>query len=169
MVEEFAMIVGLLSAFSAGREANKASDIAEFQHWLTKHKHEEIIELLKNDAETNSFVEAYLNQQIPEIQTKLDTIITLVQTIATERMGDNEVGYSGRHYLKGMVLIGLERVMHSGLGVNDFDMAYAHVTDIIGAESLYNQYVLERMIRDSLERKVTASNILGTYWADLID
>jgi len=34
MIEQFAVIVGLLSAFSSGREAKSALEIAEFQSWL---------------------------------------------------------------------------------------------------------------------------------------
>lgn len=42
MIAEFAQIVGLLSAFSSGRQGDEILDIAEFLKWLAEHNHEEI-------------------------------------------------------------------------------------------------------------------------------
>lgn len=168
MVEQLATIVGLLSAFSSGRGANKALDIAEFQVWLAEHNHENIVQLLNSDAKTNTFVKAYLNHQVPEIQSKLDTIINLVKIMANDREGD-EAGYTGKHYLKGVALLGLERVINSRLEPEEFDIAHSYVSEMIGEHSHYNKYVLEKMIRDCLHRKNTASHIMNMYWLDLIE
>jgi hypothetical protein len=167
MVEQFATIVGLLAAFSSGRGAKQAMDMAEFQAWLSEHNHEEIVRLLDTDAKTNTFVKAYLNQQIPEIQSKLDTVIELVQIMLSDRDTDDAV-YSGKHYLKGVVQLGLEQIIGSDLRPEDFDSAHSYLSDFIGEHSSYNKYVLEKMIRDSLERKHTASHILNVYWQDLV-
>lgn len=168
MVDQFAAIVGLLSAFSSGRNAKKALDVAEFQVWLSEHNHEDVVELINFDANINIFVKAYLNKQIPEIKNKLDTIIDLVR-----RLGHNnqmlETAFSGKSYLKGVLLLGLERLIESGLGVDDYDIAYSYIVDMIGSESRYNVYVLEKMIHVCLQRKNTASHVFYTYWPDLID
>lgn len=168
MVEQFATIVGLLSAFSSSRGTEQAIDMAEFQVWLSEHNHEDIVRLLNSDAKTNTFVKAYLNQQIPEIQSKLDTVIDLVRIMLSDRESD-EVVYSGKHYLKGVVLLGLERVIGSGLRPESFDIAHSYLHELIGEHSNYNEYVLEKMIRESLERKNTASHILNVYWPDLVE
>jgi hypothetical protein len=166
MIEQFAVIVGLLSAFSSGREAKAALDIAEFQGWLTEHNHEDIVQLLNSDMKTNIFVKSYLNQQIPEIQSKLDTIINLVQLMAND--GDSvEVEYSGKHYLKGIALLGLERVIHSNLSSDEFDIAHSYVVEMIGDDVSYNKYVLEKMVKDCLLRKNTASDTLNIHWLEL--
>lgn len=168
MVEQIATIVGLLSAFSAGRDAKKTSDIAEFQTWLSEHNHEDIVKLVTSDAKTNIFVKAYLNQQIPEIQSKLDRLINLVQVIANNSEA-NEVEYSGKHFLKGVLALGLERIIGSGLHSEEFEIAHSYVCEVIGEHSRYNKYVLEKMVRDCLQRKYTASQILNMYWLDLTE
>ena len=85
---EYASIVGLLSAFSASRNSQKAEDDQSFIEWLIKHKHEELaLEIQKNQS-TSIFIKAFLNKEIPEIQLKLDSILALVQ-IVTERLQEN--------------------------------------------------------------------------------
>jgi len=85
---EYASIVGLLSAFSASRNSQKAEDAQSFIEWLIKHKHEELaLEIQKNQS-TSIFIKAFLNKEIPEIQLKLDSILALVQ-IVTERLQEN--------------------------------------------------------------------------------
>ena len=166
MTEQFAVIVGLLSAFSSGREAKSALEIAEFQSWLAEHNHEDIVQLLNSDMKTNIFVKSYLNRQIPEIQSKLDTIINLVQVMANDSES-GEVEYSGKHYLKGVTLLGLERVIHSNLTSEEFDIAHSYVVEVIGDHSIYNKYVLEKMVRDCLLRKNAPSDILNIHWLEL--
>jgi hypothetical protein len=168
MVEQIATIVGLLSAFSAGRDAKKNSDMAEFQSWLSEHNHEDIVTLVASDTKTNIFVKAYLNQQIPEIQSKLDRLINLVQVIANGSEA-NEVEYSGKHFLKSVLTLGLERIIGSSLHSEEFEIAHSYVCEVIGEQSRYNNYVLEKMVRDCLQRKYTASQILNMYWLDLTE
>ncbi|ATG88401.1 hypothetical protein [Methylomonas koyamae] len=168
MVEQFATIVGLVSAFSSGRGAKQALDIAEFQAWLFEHNHGDIVKFLNSDTKVTIFVKAYLNQQIPEIQSKLDTIINLVQVMVGNSEAD-DVEYTGKHFLKGVVLLGLERVMSSGLQSEEFDIAHSYVCEMIGDHSYYNKYVLEKMVRDCLQRKNSASHVMNTYWLDLVE
>ena len=42
MIAEFAQIVGLLSAYSSGRQSAEILSITEFLQWLTDHNHAEI-------------------------------------------------------------------------------------------------------------------------------
>lgn len=170
MIDNFAQIVGLLSAFSSGREAKKTLDVVEFQQWLFKHNHEDVIQRLDSDAKTAIFVKAYLNQQVPEIQSKLDQIIDLVKAMAYSVSGEGQDGektFSGKHFLRGMLLLGLERVIHSDLKLEDIEFALAYVLEGIGDDIQYNEYVLERMIRESLSRNSTATEILSRYWLEL--
>jgi hypothetical protein len=81
----------------------------------------------------------------------------------------DEVEYSGKHFLKGVVLFGLERVMNSGLHSEEFDIAHSYVCEMIGEHSHYNKYVLEKMVRDCLQRKNSASHVMNTYWLDLVE
>lgn len=168
MVEQFAAIVGLLSAFSAGRGAKEALDVSEFQAWLSEHNHIDMLALINSDAKTNVFVKAYLNQQIPEIQSKLDTLINLVQVIA-EDGETKDVEYSGKSFLKGVLRLGLEHVISSELHLNDFEIAHSYVCDVIGEQVHYNKYVLEKIVRICLQRKHSVSKILSMYWLDLTE
>lgn len=168
MVDQIAAIVGLLSAFSSGRNAKKALDVAEFQVWLSEHNHEDILELINLDIRINVFVKAYLNKQIPEIQSKLDTIIDLVSVLGQYNQS-YEMEFTGKSYLKGVLLLGLERLINSGLGTDDFDIAHSYIVDFIGDDSKYNKYVLEKMVYVCLQKKNTASYVFYTYWPDLVE
>lgn len=166
MINEFAQIVGLLSAFSSGREAREALELAEFQNWLSQHNHQDIIRLIESDSNTAIFVKAYLNKEIPEIQGKLDKIIDLISTLTTVPEPD-QVTFSGKHFLRGVTLLGLEHVMHSNLLPEDFEFARSYLLEMVGEHCQYNEYVLEKMVRDCLLRKDTASEILNKFWLDL--
>lgn len=167
MIEQYTAIVGLVSAFSSGRGSQNALNIADFQVWLAEHNHEEVVQQLSTNVQTQIFVKAYLNRQLPEIQSKLDFIINLVGSLASEPLMDESV-FSGKHYLKGVVLLGIERIIESGLHSEDFDIAHSYVCELIGESIYYNRYVLEKIIRDSLLRNQTASHILNLYWLDLV-
>ena len=168
MIEQYAAIVGLVSAFASSRGSQKALDIAEFQAWLSEHNHEDIVRLLNANAKTHTFVKAYLNQQVPEIQTKLDTIINLVEVMASDSEESDDV-FSGKLYLKGVVLLGLERIIVSGLRSEDFEIAHAYMYEMIGEHSKYNKYVLEKIVRECLLRKNTAADVLNVYLTDLVE
>ena len=47
MIAEFAQIVGLLSAFSSGRQADEIINITKFLQWLTEHNHAEIRKMIE--------------------------------------------------------------------------------------------------------------------------
>ena len=140
MIEQYAVIVGLVSAFSSSRGAQTALDLAEFQSWLIEHNHEDIVQLLNVSAKTNTFVKAYLNQQVPEIQSKLDTIINLVEVMASDSE-NSEMEFSGQNFLRGVALLGLERVIGSRWQAGDFDAAHSYVLEMIGGHAQYNKYV----------------------------
>lgn len=168
MIEQYAVIVGLLSAFTTGRDVKKVLDITEFQAWLAEHNHEDLVGLIEADTKTNIFVKAYLNRQVPEIQRKLDTIIDLVKAMAGEEER-RENGFTGKNYLKGVLRIGLERLIDSRLNLNDFDIAHSYFCELIGDGIPYNKYVLEKIVRVCLERSYTSSEILEMYWLDLTE
>ncbi|MFT7014137.1 MAG: hypothetical protein ACJAY7_000063 [Pseudohongiellaceae bacterium] len=171
MIDQFAQIVGLLSAFSSSRASTKALDFSEFQHWLSHHNHKDILEGLESNAKTAIFVKAYLNQQLPEIQGKLDHVIDLVNAMASAVIGESQQGevvFSGRHYLKGVTLLGLETVIHSNLQSEGFKFAHAYMLEMIGDDVQYNEYVLDRMVRESLLRNCTATEIISKHWLELI-
>ncbi len=168
MIEQFATIVGLLSAFSSGRGVQDASGLAEFQTWLAEHNHKDIVHILENSSKTNIFVKAYLNNEIPEIQRKLDLITDLVLTFVKGPVQD-EAEFSGEHFLKGVMLLALERIIGSGLRQGDFDIALSYAEEMVGEHCDYNKYVFEKMIRECLRRQCTATAIQSTYWADLIE
>jgi len=166
MIEGYAVIVGLVSEFSSSRGSQKSLGIAEFQIWLSDHNHEDIVQLLNTISKTHIFVKAYLNQQVPEIQTKLDKIIGLVEVIAGDSDSADDF-FSGKYYLKGVLLFGLEHIIHSGLHPEDFEIAYAYIHEMIGEYSQYNKYELEKIIRECLQRKNAATHTLNVYFTDL--
>jgi hypothetical protein len=83
----YATIVGLLSAFTTGRDVEKNIEISEFTTWLLEHNHHKVVEVIERDRATSIFVKAFLNREIPEIQYKLDAILALVQSLL-ERQSD---------------------------------------------------------------------------------
>ena len=167
MIEQFAAIIGLLSAFSAGRDSKASLNISEFEAWLAKHNHEEILRSLNSNAKTNIFVKAYLNNEIPEIQGKLDSIIASIQLLASEQE-TTIAGYSGNNFLKGVLRLALERIIDSGLTKDDFDIAYFYTLDMLEDTVFFNKAALESMVRDCLLRKSSVSKILSLHWLDLV-
>jgi len=105
---------------------------------------------------------------VPEIQKKLDVIINLVKVMAGEEECRENI-FTGRNYLKGVLRIGLERLIDSRLNVSDFDLAHSYFCDLIGDGISYNKYVLEKIVRVCLERSYTSSEVLEMYWLDLTE
>lgn len=80
MVMEYASslatIAGLASAFLTGRDIKKGQELQEFIEWLIKHNHKELAEEIKKNQTTAISTKAFLNKEIPEIQSKLDSLIS---------------------------------------------------------------------------------------------
>lgn len=78
----FATIVGLLGAFSSGREAKSTAEIAEFTQWLVEHKHEDLAGLIEQNYNTTISIKALLNQQSAQLGQKLDSLAKSTARIA---------------------------------------------------------------------------------------
>ena len=68
----YATIVGLLSAFSSGRQADKSADLNEFTSWLMEHNHQELVDAIKQNQTTSIGIKSLLNQNASELNSKLD-------------------------------------------------------------------------------------------------
>jgi hypothetical protein len=83
----FATIVGLLSAFSSGRQSKGIAELTEFISWLIEHNHQELAKTIELNATTSASVKALLNQQNEELHYKLDGLGHAMALIAS-RMPD---------------------------------------------------------------------------------
>ncbi len=169
---EYASIVGLLSAFSASRNGQKAEDFQSFIEWLIKHNHAELaLEIQKNQS-TSVFIKAFLNKEIPEIQLKLDSILALVQII-TERLQENpespleqDLGY---RYAQRIVTFIFERFKHEKLRIENFDYALEITNELIhGHVKELNNYALKAMVRECLTARTSATEIVHKHWDSLV-
>ncbi|MDX1366812.1 hypothetical protein [Pseudomonas sp.] len=169
---EYASIVGLLSAFSASRNGQKAEDVQSFIEWLIKHNHEELASEIQKNQSTSVFIKAFLNKEIPEIQLKLDSILALVQ-IVTERLQENpeasleqDLGY---RYAQRIVTFMFERFKHEKFKIENLDYALEITNDLIhGHLKEFNTYVLEAMVRECLTSRISATEIVHKHWDSLV-
>ena len=67
IVESFATIISLASAFSTGRDINQNTSLIEFQSWLVESGHKNLSEDIANSHATGIYIKALLNQQLPLI------------------------------------------------------------------------------------------------------
>jgi len=87
MVAEFAMIVGLLSAFSSGRKGGENADLTEFLAWLTEHNHDEIRSSIERNQATTISIKALLNKGLDDVHKKLDDISNRIAILASRSEG----------------------------------------------------------------------------------
>lgn len=169
---EYASIVGLLSAFSASRNGQKAEGFQSFIEWLIRHNHEELaLEIQKNQS-ASIFIKAFLNKEIPEIQLKLDSILALVQ-IAAERLQDNpespleqDFGY---RYAQRILTFMFEHFKHEKFKIESLDYALEITKELIhGHLKDFNNYVLEAMVRECLTSRISATEIVHKHWDSLV-
>jgi hypothetical protein len=85
----FATIVGLLSAFSSGRQSQSTADVTDFIRWLMEHNHQELVSLIEKSYETSISIKALLNRQSSELNKKLGELAKTTALIAS-RMPDLE-------------------------------------------------------------------------------
>jgi hypothetical protein len=167
----YATIVGLLSAFSSGRDA-KNKDIQHFIEWLSNHNHQELAEEIQKNQKTTIFVKAFLNKEIPEIQLKLDSIIALVQALVERLQESPETPVEQRlshHYSQRIIIFLFEQFKEEKISMKNFQYALEETQQIIhGHLSDYNPYVLEAMVRECLSTRDTATEVVHKHWHNLI-
>lgn len=170
MIDEFAQIVGLLSAFTSSRDASKAQDFAEFNAWLMEHNHHEALKSINSNTKAISFVESYLNRQLPEIQSKIDILTAMVQVLIESQSNSNdEISPRRTAYVKNVLILILQRDIFEKYSVTDLDEILKYVEDIFIADGiLYNRYVLKEILRDTLSSKLSAYEIVNKHWNSLV-
>ncbi|MEJ1367987.1 MAG: hypothetical protein RPU34_12015 [Candidatus Sedimenticola sp. (ex Thyasira tokunagai)] len=94
MIAEFAQLVGLLSAYSSGKQADEILSITEFLQWLTEHNHAEIREIVEQNQSTLISIKALLNSGVDTINQKLDGISEQIAVLATRSNGIEELAAS---------------------------------------------------------------------------
>ena len=166
MIEEFSQIVGLLSAFTASRDGIKLQNVVEFNSWLLKHNHKEIVELVNNNASTSVFVKAFLNRELPQIQLKLDTLTAMVELLVKKQDEPAEnIKPANIHYAKNVLILMLQRDIAGKYSINDLDVVCKEIEEFLQGESInYNRYVLQQIVRECLECKETAYSIVNKHW-----
>lgn len=168
-IEQYTAIVGLLSAFTSGRDASKALSLAEFNAWLSEHSHSELITAIEQNAGVAIFIKAYLNRELPQIQTKLDALTSMIEVLV-ER-SDDQVSAGvlpGELYAKNVALLYLGKAMEYGRSV-DAQFIVDELEYILKQGSIsYHRDILHTMVEHAMSRTSTASTILGTFWGELI-
>ncbi len=169
----YATIVGLLSAFTTGRDFQKGLEMAEFEAWLIEHNHHQVMEEIEKDQATSVFVKAFLNREIPEIQYKLDAILALVHSLLERQteVADSTVGAPlNLHYGKRMLTFLFEMFKTNELTIANFDYALEETKDLInGHLQQVNPYVLESMVRECLSSGKLPTEIVHEHWFNLIE
>jgi len=96
MIAEFAQIVGLLSAFTAGRQSNELADTAEFLKYLTEHGHEDLRHAIEQNHNTTISIKALLNYRLDDVSEKLNGISNRLAILLSrsEGMEDLAVSYA---------------------------------------------------------------------------
>ncbi|AUD78951.1 hypothetical protein CW740_06685 [Kangiella profundi] len=79
----FATIIGLLSAFSSGRESKSIAELSEFIAWLIDHKHEELANTIEQNTDITVSIKALLNHHNDELHRKLDGLGHTMALIAS--------------------------------------------------------------------------------------
>lgn len=82
----FATIVGLLNAFSSGRQAQSTAEIADFTQWLVEHNHEELVKLIESNYSTSLSIKSLLNRQSADLQKQLSDLAESTALIASRML-----------------------------------------------------------------------------------
>jgi hypothetical protein len=168
-----ATIVGLLSAFAAGRDITKGNEHSEFTAWLIEHNHHQVVEAIDKDHATSVFIKAFLNREIPQIHAKLDAVLALVQSLM-ERQSAGEEAFIGTtlnaHYGKRMITFLFEQFKSRGFTNDNFDYALEKTRSMLDQHlDPINLYVLGKMVRECLSSKTSATEIVHEHWQNLVD
>ena len=96
MIAEFAQIVGLLAAFTAGRQSNEIINATEFLQYLTEHGHEELRKSIEQNQNTTISIKALLNYRLDNVNERLNSISDRLAILLSrsEGMEDLAVAYA---------------------------------------------------------------------------
>ena len=96
MIAEFAQIVGLLAAFSAGRQSDELINATEFLKYLTEHGHEDLRKTIEQNQTTTISIKALLNYRLDDVNGKLNDISDRLAILASRSEGieDLAVAYA---------------------------------------------------------------------------
>ena len=87
MVGEFAVITGLLSAFSDGKKLDEIGDSLDFLNWLTKNGWDDQRHLIESNQKTLIGVKALLNNRFEKIIEQLEGVSRQVATLSSRAPG----------------------------------------------------------------------------------
>lgn len=168
----YASIVGLLSAFSASRNGQETKDFQLFIEWLIEHNHEQLALEVHKSQSTAVFIKAFLNNEVPEIQLKLDSILALVQIIIEcqqESQGKPLEQDLGQRYAQRIIIFVFEQFKNEKIKIDNYDYAFGFTKDSIeGHLKEFNTYVLEAMVRECLTSRTSATEIVHKHWGNLV-
>jgi len=169
LIDQYTTIVGLVSAFASGREASRALSVAEFNSWLAEHNHQALAKVIDQNAGLSVFIKAYLNRELPQVQTKLDALMVMVEMLV-ERSVDSSItaALPGEHYAKNVALLLIGRVMEIGRTTN-IEYVVDELEDHLTQNAIeYDHRAVKRMVEDAAGRTGTAANILQQHWDDIV-
>lgn len=78
----FTSIVGLIADFLSHRRANESKDYDAFVSWLAENRHEELVRLLGQNADTATSIKILLQKDHMEVLSMLEQLDRRVATIA---------------------------------------------------------------------------------------
>jgi hypothetical protein len=163
VLQEFVQITGLLSAFAAGRDAGADKKVSEFMAWLIEHNHKDVLQQINRNSQTLVYIKAYLNNELPEIQSKLDTLTLMVEELIKSSLDEEDVASSYKKaYEKNVLILHLQRDIVGG-SVTDVDEALRLINDWCES-AYYNKYVLAQIVRECIANDGTAYEIVNKHW-----
>ncbi|CZT30250.1 hypothetical protein [Pseudomonas cerasi] len=169
LIDPYTTIVGLVSAFASGREASQALSVAEFNSWLAEHNHQELAKVIDHNLGVAVFIKAYLNRELPQVQTKLDALTAMVEVLVERsEETDTSVVLPGEHYAKNVALLFIGRVMEIGRDTNIGYVVDELEDHLTRNQIRFNHRAVARMVEDAAGRTETAAHILQRHWDDIV-
>jgi len=83
----FASIVGLLGLFKSERRAEESATIDQYVDWLRRREHEQLANLIQNNAQLSRSLQALLSQNHDEVMAKLHRLDQVLSDVASHVVG----------------------------------------------------------------------------------
>lgn len=83
----FASIVGLLGVFKSERRAEESATVDQYVDWLRRQEHEQLANLIQNNAQLSESLQALLSQQHDEVMAKLHDLDQVLSDVASHVVG----------------------------------------------------------------------------------
>ena len=83
----FASIVSLLGIFKSERRAEESTTVDQYVDWLRRREHEQIANLIQNNAQLSHSLQALLSQQHDEVMAKLHSLAQVLSGVASHVAG----------------------------------------------------------------------------------